>query len=363
MPKSARKLDGTCIRIKKVRNANKHTTLPEKKYLMFVGLDVHKNSVQVAAVDEIGKLLFNKKISSDFSAISKITSKIPKNAKYVLESSSVWYGLYRHMTDKLHLDVILSNPYNTKIIASSLKKTDKIDAYHLANLLRGGYIAESFVPDHTIVQYRQLVRHRHKIVRIIVKMKNSIHGITLQEGIHIKATPFSSEHIRALGKLESYRIDSYLQSIKFHKKEVAKIDSMIRRMVNDNPDVCILTSISGVGPYTALSIFSEIAEISRFSNSHKLCAYAGIVPSVRNSADTIHHGRITKRGSMTLRWVLTECIHTHAIHAKDSDITKFYNRIKKKRGTSKAAVAGASKILRVIYWMLKERREFVQNYS
>ena len=56
---------------------------------MFVGLDVHKNSVQVAAVDEIGKLLFNKKISSDFSAISKITSKIPKNAKYVLESSSV----------------------------------------------------------------------------------------------------------------------------------------------------------------------------------------------------------------------------------------------------------------------------------
>ena len=66
---------------------------------------------------------------------------------------------------------------------------------------------------------------------------------------------------------------------------------------------------------------------------------------------------------MTLRWVLTECIHTHAIHAKDSDITKFYNRIKKKRGSSKAAVAGASKILRVIYWMLKERREFVPNYS
>ncbi len=330
---------------------------------MFVGLDVHKNSVQVAAVDEIGKLLFNKKISSDFSAISKITSKIPKNAKYVLESSSVWYGLYRHMTDKLHLDVILSNPYNTKIIASSLKKTDKIDAYHLANLLRGGYIAESFVPDHTIVQYRQLVRHRHKIVRIIVKMKNSIHGITLQEGIHIKATPFSSEHIRALGKLESYRIDSYLQSIKFHKKEVAKIDSMIRRMVNDNPDVCILTSISGVGPYTALSIFSEIAEISRFSNSRKLCAYAGIVPSVRNSADTIHHGRITKRGSTMLRWLLVEAIHAHVRYAPDSDITKFYNRIKKKRGSSKAAVAGASKLLRVIYWMLKERREFVQNYS
>ncbi len=131
-------------------------------------------------------------------------------------------------------------------------------------------------------------------------------------------------------------------------------------MVNDNPDVCILISTPGVGPYTALSIFSEIAEISRFSNSHKLCAYAGIVPSVRNSADTIHHGRITKRGSTMLRWLLVEAIHAHVRYALDSDITKFYNRIKKKRGTSKAAVAAASKLLRVIYWMLKERREFIQ---
>ncbi len=43
------------------------------------------------------------------------------------------------MTGKLHRDVVLSNPYNTKIIAASLKKTDNIDVYQLANLLRGGY--------------------------------------------------------------------------------------------------------------------------------------------------------------------------------------------------------------------------------
>ena len=142
---------------------------------------------------------------------------------------------------------------------------------HLQICYEEDYIAESFVPDHTIIQYRQLVRHRHKFVRIIVKMKNSIHGITLQDGIHIKATPFSSEHILALGKLDNYRIDSYLQTIKFHKKEVAKIDFMIRRMVIENFDVHLLTSIPGVGPYTALTIFSEIADIDRFSDSHKLC--------------------------------------------------------------------------------------------
>ena len=145
--------------------------------------------------------------------------------------------------------------------------------------------------------------------------------------------------------------------------QIADTNSKVYAAVRINPDAILIKSIPGVGDYSSLVIASEIGGISRFNDSHKLCAYAGVVPSVRNSADTIHHGNITKRGSMTLRWVLTECIHTHAIHAKDSDITQFYNRIKKKRGSSKAAVAGASKILRVIYWMLKERREFVPNYS
>ena len=123
----------------------------------------------------------------------------------------------------------------------------------------------------------------------------------------------------------------------------------------------IIKSIPGIGDYSSLVIASEIGGISRFNDSHKLCAYAGVVPSVRNSADVIHHPLLVILPCMTLRWVLTEC--AHAIHAKNSDITKFYNRIKKKIGSSKAAVATASKLLRVIYWMLKERREFVQNYS
>jgi len=195
-------------------------------------------------------------------------------------------------------------------------------------------------------------------------MKNSIHGITLQKGIKIKASQFSFAHVYELKKLEDYRINSYLDIIAFQNKQIAKSDSMIRRIVINNSDASLLTTIPGIGFYTALAILSEIADISRFSDSHKLCAYAGIVPSVRNSADTIHHGRITKRGSNILRWVIVESIHTHVRYANDdSDITKFYRRLAKKRGTSKATVAAASKLLRVIYWMLKEKREFVQCYN
>jgi hypothetical protein len=60
--------------------------------------------------------------------------------------------------------------------------------------------------------------------------------------------------------------------------------------------------------------------------------------------------------------VLTECVHTHIRYEKDSNITRFYNKLAKKKGTAKATVAAASKLLRVIYCMLKEGREY-QHYS
>ena len=138
---------------------------------------------------------------------------------------------------------------------------------------------------------------------------------------------------------------------------------MVWRKVKDSADATLLLSIPGVGRYTALTVSAEIGDVSRFADSHRLCAYAGIVPSVRNWADVIHHGRITKTGSRMLRWILAEAVHTHARYAADSDITAFYRRIAKKRGTPKATIAAASKMLRVIYHMLSERREFVPHYS
>jgi len=325
-----------------------------------VGLDVHKESVQMAAVDRKGELLFNERIPSDFESVTEAVSKLPK-ARYVMESSSVWYGLYRHMTDTLGLDVVLSNPYATKVIATSLRKTDRIDAHKLADLLRGGYVAGCYVPDAGTVDYRQLTRHHSKIMRTRARMKNYIHGITLQAGFKSKAPyPFSPAHIAELEAMGDYRTGSYLREIKLQNRELAEADAMVRAAVRGSPEAQLLTSIPGVGPYTALVLMAEIGDVSRFADSHKLCAYAGIVPSVRNSADTVHHGRITKHGSRMMRWVLVEAVHTHARCARDSSITKFYRCLAKTRGTSKAAVAAASKMLRVVYWMLKERREFAE---
>lgn len=59
---------------------------------------------------------------------------------------------------------------------------------------------------------------------------------------------------------------------------------------------------------------------------------------------------------------MVECVHIYVRH-QNSNVTKFYNKIAKKKGNAKAAVAAASKMLRIVYWMLKEKREYQENYS
>ncbi len=354
----------------KIRNPSYSKKSPKKQIRakkdkgMYVGIDLHKKFLQVATMDDDGKILQNIKVENTHESIRKHFTDIPIHANIVMESSSVWYGTYRFLTDELgYKNVTLSNPYLTKAIAASKKKTDKIDSKILADLLRGGYIATCHIPNKKIVKHRQLVRYRKKLIQWRTSLKNSVHGILLQEGIKIPRVTFTVTYNRRLTSLGDYRIDGFVRQIDYLNLQIAEINSRVYAAVKTSPDAMIIKSMPGIGDYASLVIASEIADIDRFNDSHKLCAYAGVVPSVRNSADTIHHGCITKRGSVTLRWVLIQCVHTHTIHAKNSDITKFYNRIKKKRGSSKAAIAASSKILRVIYWMLKERREFVQNYS
>ena len=89
----------------------------------FVGIDLHKKFMQVAIMDPEGEIVEDKKINCDHNTITREFSRLPENCRYVMESSSVWYGMYRLLSDKLKLDVVLSNPYKTRIIAESKKKT------------------------------------------------------------------------------------------------------------------------------------------------------------------------------------------------------------------------------------------------
>jgi transposase len=325
---------------------------------MFIGLDLHKNYLQAAVVDDRGTVLREERIPNTDEDIEAFSNAMLKDGRseMVIESSSTWYHAYELLSKSHH--VILSNPVKTKAIASAKIKTDKVDALTLANLLRGGYIAECYIPPKHIMDLREMVRYRASLVRMRGNAKNKIHAILLMNGIKIEGKPFTREFVEGLKKIGDYRVDGYLAVISSLNTQIKAVSTTIRNKANEDESTKLLMTIPGVGYYSALLMMSEIGDIARFSDSHHLCSYAGLTPSTHSSGGVTYHGRITKTGSSYLRWVLVECTKTHIRTQKESNLTKFYRQLAERRGSSKAAVAAASKLLRIAYWILKEKRPY-----
>jgi transposase len=173
---------------------------------------------------------------------------------------------------------------------------------------------------------------------------------------------FTKRYADKLEGYDDYRINGCLHVIKSLNDEVNTVSKRILLLAKEDEIAKLLMTIPGIGYYSALLIISEIGDINRFPDSYHLCSYAGLVPSTHISGGITYHGRITKTGSKYLGWILLECVHVHIRTNKHSNITRFYERLVKRKGSSIAAVAAAAKLLKVAYWVMKEKREY-QNHE
>jgi len=145
------------------------------------------------------------------------------------------------------------------------------------------------------------------------------------------------------------QIRSLNQSIAELEKTIADEGSKLEGHKN-------LTSIKGIGPLTGSILLSVIGDINDFADEGKLAAYFGIVPRVSKSNETEHTGRITKRGSKLGRTALVQC----ALIAQRYSpyLKRHYEKVKARRGTGKAIIALARKLLGIIYRTLKNKWVF-----
>ncbi len=328
---------------------------------MYVGMDIHKKSIQISMVDSNGRELSNTKIPNTIQDIDEFFADVPHDAGVVMESSSVSQNVFLHLR-RSGYDPVLSNPYKTKPIAYAKIKTDKIDAHTLAEMLRGDFIPKCYVPPKRIREARYLIRHRKNLSDMRKRLRHQIHAILLGGGIHMEGTPFSKPYVKKLRDLNDYRIGDYLDVLDLIADKIREADRSILDRIGEWPDdsAKALLTVPGIGPYTTLLILAEIGDISRFPNSGHLCSYVGLVPSTYSSGETTYHGHITKRGSRLLRSAMVASVQSHRQGHPDGQIAAFYDRIAAKHGNAKAMVAAGAKLLRVVYCILTEMREYTR---
>jgi transposase len=96
---------------------------------------------------------------------------------------------------------------------------------------------------------------------------------------------------------------------------------MIETLVNER-DVAIVSSVPGVGEKSAETIVAEIGDAEQFVDGGHLVSWAGLAPSVYQSAGVFDTGHITKKGSKWLRHVMVEVAHV-AVRIKGSRLRSF----------------------------------------
>lgn len=326
----------------------------------YIGMDIHKQFTVAVVKDEQGnKLNEGKFTNSEINFGDFMQQYKPEETKIVIESSCVWEYIYEILEAKKY-EVKLANPSKTRAIAEAWKKTDRTDAETLADLLRGNLIKESYIPPKEIRKLREITRERRALVKQTTQIKNRIHAILIKRGVELGyATLCESAILWIRSKFPDDKIMlNYLDLLEYHNKKLNDINKMIGEKSDNNNDAKLLMTIPGIGYVRALDIVAEIGQISRFPRADMLCSYAGLVPSIHQSGNTLRFGRLIKQSSKTLKSTLIET-SWNIIRTKESNrLQEFYKKLSKKKGKQKAICATARKLCCVVYAMLTNQEEF-----
>lgn len=328
---------------------------------MYVGLDVHKRFDQACVMNKSGMIVQEKKFLNTKEELDKFLESLPKDSKIAMEACSVWQPVFEEIEEQ-GFDVKLAHTSKVRLIAEARVKTDKIDAKVLAQLLRMDMLPEAYVAPEHVRKLRTIVRHRYSLVRLRASVKHRVHSILHKAGIDIELSDIfgktGTEFLKEIPLKPQYRfaLNHYLDLIRVTSRMIEETNEYIDAQARQIPEVWLLKSIPGIGTYSALLIYAEIGDVSRFSNYKQLCSYAGITSSVYQSGDTVRYGHITKQGDTLLRWILIQAVFKTVKHSPG--MQKFHKRMLYKKGKKVAKIALTRKLLVYIYVMLTHRVRF-----
>jgi len=335
--------------------------------MYYTGIDLHKKTCFITTVDEVGGIVKRVQLQNVAEWIKAYFDGLKEQTKIVIESMASWYWLYDLLKEN-GFDVVISHPAKTKAIASAKIKNDKIDSHMLAQLLRADLIATIHVSNPKVREFKELLRHRQRLVQDSIRMKNRIHMLLMKNNCQVPCTDLFG--LRGLNYLEEVvlppghraQVDTYLDLYKHLQEDIEALTKTICQVAEGHPVAKLLMTIPGIGPITAMFIIAEIEDISRFPSYRHLASYAGLVPSLDASGGKEKRGRITKQGSPYLRVALIESAQSIA-RARKRRLNIFFRKRLVRSGYQKAIVATAHKLLQYVFYVWKNQTPYREHYS
>lgn len=366
-------------------------------YPICCGMDVHRDFVVacIASTNTQGVTEYEVKRFSTFSGeLRNLRDWLAeRNCVDVCMESTGKYWFPVHNILEATCNVVVSHPKFVKAIKG--KKTDKKDAMWIADLFKHDLVRGSFIPPEDIRQLRDLCRYWQKLTwclngeknraqncltasnfkldsvfsNVFGKSSSAILEYMLEHpGESFDVAPFVHhrckspiEDIQAAvdGAFNPFQAEK-LKVIREHMGNLDRLKMLLESLILTLAEpywhqVKLLLTVPGISePMTAIRIIAEIGtDMSVFDSSKHLCSWAGLTPQNNESAGKKKTTRIGKAGQY-IKPLLVQCALAacNPRSKKHPEILNKYQQLKKRRGSKKARVAIARRLLTAVHQML-----------
>ncbi len=382
----------------------------------FIGIDISKDKFNYAIIDDSMNIIKEGQFDMDiqgFNDFNKTITSYPDSVIALESTGNYHLNLLAFLTANEHT-VALINPALIKKFAQTITlrktKTDKIDAIIIAKfILKNIEHINYFVPNnmddittlarvreniskqiaktktqlkqHLVVVFPELMANyniftdfilfileefptpravitapKHKIKKVFNKFAKKGRKPTLT---YDKFMELAKNSIGLSSENYALIIKHDVQMLNFLNQQLKEITEKFLDEIKKNKknDLEIIKSIKGISDITSAHFLAEIKDIDRFENKRKLAAYAGIDPSIKQSGSMYSRGKISKKGSKSLRRYLY-LMATGLIRC--NEYFRAYYLKKKSQGMPhrKAMIALCNKLVRVLFAMLKNGEKF-----
>jgi transposase len=335
--------------------------------MLYAGLDLSRKRLDFRLLDQAGGTVEVGAAPPDADGLQALTRRLDRHGQPIRAAIESMTGArFVHDTlERAGWQVEIADAQKVKGLAPLACKTDRIDAWVLAELARRDLVPAIWIPDPAVCAERERARWRLHLVRHRSSLKHRVHSVLLAHGKPCPVSDLFGVSGRALLKrlaLPEPWASTVQASVRLIDQLEAEIDACeneLRRLGAEHRYVPLLRSVPGIGWVLAYTIAAEIGEIGRFSSPGKLVGYTGLCPRVYQSGSSDRRGPLAKQGPKYLRWALVEAaVHAgrHPAYRERYERTKA--RLGKQRGARVAQVDLARRLSEAIWHMLTRDQPF-----
>jgi transposase len=314
----------------------------ENDSTLYVGLDVHKDSITVAYAIGMGDVELLGKTGTTQIEVDRLCKRLQAKSMriyVVYEAGPCGYGLYRRLVEK-GFDCMVCAPSLIPRKPGDRVKTDRRDAIKLVRSLRAGDLSAVHVPTVEDEAFRDLARAWSSAREDLKQARCRLKSFLLSHGVHYLGRPdWGPTHRRWLS---TFSFDSGWQQLAFneHRRTIEdrlaqceRLEMALREAVVSwrfYPAVLALQAMRGIQFTSAVGLTSELGDLTRFEHPRQLMAWLGVTPSEHSSGGKRRQGSITKTGNSYARKLLVESAWSYRHPARVSvDIQRRHEGIPK----------------------------------